>query len=109
MRIIKKNFEDKARLIGDISNFIDALEKPIEEESDSDATLCVAVRESGVRTTRLYSTQNAFLSSPPMFGDGTIHETGKLLLDKTTKECLVDALKERLGQLKEELKDLLNE
>lgn len=108
MRTIKENFEDKARLASDISVFIDALEYPLENEDDADATLCVTIQESGVRTTRLYSEQAARLSSPPMFSDGTIHENGKLLLDKATKECLVDALKERLGQLKKELKDLLN-
>lgn len=108
MRTIKENFEDKARLVGDISDFIYILENPIEEESDSDATLCVVVRESGVRTTRLYSTRN-FLSSSPTFSDETIQETGKLLLDKETRNYIVSGLKERLCQLKKELKDLLDE
>lgn len=107
MRTIKENLEDKAGLYGDIYDFISALENPIEEESDGDATLCVVVRESGVRTTRLYSKYPVALLSSLNVGDGTIHETGKLLLDKATKECLVDALKGRLETLKKEIKGLI--
>lgn len=60
MRTIKENFEDKARLVGDISNFIDALEHPLENEDDKDATLCITIQESGVKTTRIYSERELF-------------------------------------------------
>lgn len=73
------------------------------------ATLCITVRESGVKTTRLYGKLPIASETLPMWSDGTIHETEKLLLDKETRDCLVNALKERLGQLKKELKYLLNE
>lgn len=109
MRTIKENFEDKAKLVGDISNFIDALEHPLENEDDKDATLCVTVRESGVKTTRLYSKHKLAFEIPSMWSDGTIKETEKLLLDKETRNCIIEGLKERLCQLKKELKDLLNE
>ena len=109
MRIIKKNFEDKARLVGDISNFIDALEHPLENEDDKNATLCITVRESGVKTTRLYSKEPIASETLPMWSDGTIKETEKLRLDKETRDCIVSGLKQRLCQLKQELKDLLNE
>ena len=109
MRTIKENFEDKARLVGDISDFIDALEHPLENEDDKDATLCITVRESGVKTTRLYSKEPIVSETLPMRSDGTIKETEKLLLDKETRNCIVSGLKERLCQLKKELKDLLNE
>ena len=45
MRTIKENFEDKARLAGDISDFIKALEHPLENEDDEDAELCIAIQE----------------------------------------------------------------
>ena len=109
MRTIKENFEDKARLVGDISDFIDALEHPLENEDDKDATLCITVRESGVKTTRLYSKHELAFEIPSRWSDGTIRETGKLRLDKETRNCIVSGLKERLCQLKKELKDLLNE
>lgn len=107
MRTIKENFEDKARLAGDISYFIDALEHPLENEDDEDATLCVTIRESGVRTTRLYSKHELRFEAPSRWSDGTIKETEKLLLDKETRDCIVDALKDRLGQLKKEMKGLI--
>ena len=109
MRTIKENFEDKARLVGDISDFIDALEHPLENEDDKNATLCITVRESGVKTTRLYSERELSFATPSRWSDGTIKETEKLLLDKETRNCIVSGLKERLCQLKKELKDLLNE
>ena len=109
MRTIKENFEDKARLVGDISDFIDALEHPLEKEDDKDATLCITIQESGVKTTRLYSKHELAFEIPSMWSDGTIKETEKLLLDKETRNCIVSGLKERLCQLKKELKDLLNE
>ena len=109
MRTIKKNFEDKARLVGDISEFIDALEHPIENEDDKDATLCITIQESGVKTTRLYSKEPIVSETLPMWSDGTIKETEKLLLDKETRDCIVGGLKERLCQLKKEIKCLLNE
>ena len=109
MRTIKENFEDKARLVGDISDFIDALEHPLENEDDKYATLCITIRESGVKTTRLYSKEPIVSETPPMWSDGTIKETEKLLLDKETRNYIVSGLKERLCQLKRELKDLLNE
>lgn len=109
MRIIKENFEDKARLVGDISNFIDALEHPLENEDDKNATLCITIRESGVKTTRLYSIHEFAFETPSMWSDGTIKETEKLLLDKETRNCIVEGLKIRLESLKRELKDLLNE
>ena len=109
MRTIKENFEDKARLVGDISDFIDALEHPLENEDDRNATLCITIRESGVKTTRLYSKQELVFEIPSRWSDGTIRETEKLLLDKETRNCIVSGLKERLCQLKKELKDLLNE
>lgn len=108
MRTIKENFEDKARLVGDISDFISALEHPLENEDDKYATLCITVRESGARTTRLYSTKPIF-ETLPMQSDGTIKETERLLLDKETRNYIVSGLKERLCQLKKEIKDLLNE
>lgn len=109
MRTIKENFKDKARLVGDICDFIDALEHPLENGDDKDAALCITIQESGVRTTRLYSQHELALEIPSMWSDGTIKETGRLLLDKETRDCVVNALKERLCQLKKELKDLLNE
>jgi hypothetical protein len=109
MRTIKENFEDKARLVGDISDFIDALEHPLEKDDDKDATLCITIQESGVRTTRLYSKHELAFETPSMWSDGTIKETDRLLLDKETRNCIVSGLKERLCQLKKELKDLLNE
>lgn len=109
MRTIKENFEDKARLVGDISYFIDALEHPLENEDDKDATLCVTVRESGVKTTRLYSKHELDFETPSMWSDGTIHETEKLLLDKETRDCIVEGLKKRLESLKREVKGLLDE
>ena len=109
MRTIKENFEDKARLVLDISDFVDALEHPLENEDDKYATLCITVRESGVKTTRLYSKEPIVSETLPMCGDRTIKETEKLLLDKETRNCIVSGLKERLCQLKKELKDLLNE
>ena len=54
MRTIKENFEDKARLAGDISDFIKALERPLEDEDDENAELCITIQEIGVKTTRLY-------------------------------------------------------
>ena len=109
MRTIKENFEDKARLVGDISDFIDALEHPLENEDDKDATLCITVRESGVKTTRLYSKNELAFEIPSRWSDGTIKETEKLLLDKETRKYIVNGLKMRLNGLKKELKDLLNE
>ena len=109
MRTIKENFEDKARLAGDINDFIKALEHPLENEDDEDAELCIAIQESGVKTTRLYSKVPIIPQTLPMWSDGTIKETEKLLLDKETRNCIVSGLKERLCQLKKELKDLLNE
>jgi hypothetical protein len=108
MRTIKENFKDKARLVGDISDFIDALEYPLENEDDKDATLCITVQESGARTTRLYSKHELAFEIPSMWSDGTIKETKKLYLDKETRNCIVGVLKERLCQLKKELKDLLD-
>ena len=109
MRTIKENFEDKARLVCDISDFIDALEHPLENEDDKGATLCITVRESGVRTTRIYSERELTREAPSMWSDGTIKETERLLLDKETRNCIVSGLNERLCQLKKELKYLLNE
>lgn len=109
MRTIKENFEDKARLVGDISDFIDSLEHPLENEDDKYATLCITIQESGVKTTRLYGKEPIASEMLPMWSDGTIKETEKLLLDKETRDCIVSGLKERLCQLKKELKDLLNE
>ena len=109
MRTIKEDFEDKARLVGDISVFIDALEHPLENEDDKHSTLCITVRESGVKTTRLYGKEPIASETLQMWSDGTIKETEKLLLDKETRNCIVGGLKERLCQLKKELKDLLNE
>lgn len=109
MRIIKENFEDKARLVGDISDFIDALEHPLENEDDKDATLCITIQESGVKTTRLYGKVPIVSETLPMWNDGTIKETEKLIIDKETRNCIVSGLKERLCQLKKELKHLLNE
>ena len=109
MRTIKENFEDKARLVGDISDFIDALEHPLENEDDKDATLCITIRESGVKTMRLYSKQELVFEIPSRWSDGTIRETEKLLLDKETRNCIVEGLKKRLDSLKREVKDLLNE
>ena len=107
MRIIKENFEDKARLVADISDFIDALEHPLENEDDQNATLCITVRESGVKTTRFYGKHIITTETLPMWSDGTIKETEKLLLDKETRDCIVNALKERLGQIKKKIKDLI--
>ena len=109
MRTIKENFEDKARLVGDISDFIDALEHPLENEDDKYATLCITIRESGVKTTRLYSKEPIASETLPMWSDGTIKDTEKLLLDKETRNCIVSGLKIRLNELKKELKDLLDE
>lgn len=109
MRTIKENFKDKARLVGDISDFIDALEHQLENEDDKDATLCITIRESGQKTTRLYSKHELAFEIPSRWSDGTIKETEKLLLDKETRNCIVSGLNERLCQLKKELKDLLNE
>lgn len=109
MRTIKENFEDKARLAGDISDFIKALERHIEDENDEDAELCITIQESGVRTTRLYSKVPIIPQTLPMWSDGTIKETEKLLLDKETRNCIVEGLKKRLESLKRELRDLLNE
>lgn len=107
MRTIKENFEDKARLVADISDFIDALENPLENDDDKDATLCIAIRESGVRTTRLYGKEPIVTEMLPIFSDGTIKETDRLLLDKETRDCIVDALKGRLGTLKKEMRHLI--
>ena len=107
MRTIKENFEDKARLVGDISDFIDALEHPLENEDDKDATLCITVQESGVRTTRLYSKHELAFETPSMWSDGTIKETERLFLDKATRNCIVGALKERVETLKKEIKGLI--
>ena len=109
MRTIKENFEDKARLVGEISDFIDALEHPLENEDDKDATLCITVQESGVKTTRLYSEHELSFKMPSRWSDGTIKETEKLFLDKETRNFIVSSLKQRLCQLKKELKDFLNE
>ena len=109
MRTIKENFEDKARLVGDISDFIDALEHPLENEDDKYATLCITIRESGVKTTRLYSKEPIASETLPMWSDGTIKDTEKLLLDKETRNCIVSGLKIRRNELKKELKDLLDE
>jgi len=109
MRTIKENFEDKARLVSDISDFINALEHPLENEDDKDATLCINIQESGARTTRLYGKyKHLAMETPPTWSDGTIKETEKLLLDKETRNCIVSGLKERLCQLKKELKNLLD-
>ena len=109
MRTIKEKFEDKARLVSDISDFIDALEHPLENEDDKDATLCINIQESGARTTRLYGKYRRLqVETPPTWSDGTIKETRKLLLDKETRNHIVSGLKERLSQLKKELKDLLD-
>lgn len=107
MRTIKENFEDKARLVGDISDFIYALERPLENEDDKNATMCITVQESGVRTTRIYSEHELAREAPSMWSDGTIKETEKLLVDKETRDCIVNALKERLGQLKKEIKVMI--
>lgn len=107
MRTIKENFNDKARLVGDICDFMDALEHPLENEDDKNATLCITIQESGVRTTRLYGKNIIVSETLPMQSDGTIKETEKLLLDKETRDCIVSALKERLRQLKEEIRDLI--
>ena len=108
MRTINENFEDKARLAGDISDFIKALERPLEDEGDENAELCITIQESGVRTTRLYGKVPIIPQTLPMCSDGTIKETEKLLLDKETRNCIVGGLKERLCQLKKELKDLID-
>ena len=92
MRTIKENFEGKARLVGDIDEFTDALEHPLENEDDKFATLCITLQESGAKTRSMY---------------GTIQQTGKLLLDKETRDCIVDALKGRLETLKKEIKGLI--
>lgn len=100
MRTIKENFEDKARLVGDISVFIGALEHQLENEDDKYATLCITVQESGVKTTRIYGKKPITSETIPMWSDGTIKETEKLLLDKETRNCIVSGLKQRLCQLK---------
>lgn len=108
MRTIEENFEDKAKFSSDLCYFIGALEYPLENEDDQNATLGITVQESGVRTTTLYSRPPIpNLGLPPMVSDGTIHETAKLHLDKETRDCIVDALKGRLETLKKEIKGLI--
>lgn len=92
MRTIEEKFGSKARLVGDIDEFIDALEFPLENEDDKFASLCITLQEGGARTRQMY---------------GTIHETAKLPLDKETRDCIVDALKGRLETLKKEIKGLI--
>ena len=69
--------------------------------------MCITVQESGVRTTRIYSEHELAREAPSMWSDGTIKETEKLLVDKETRDCIVNALKERLGQLKKEIKVMI--
>lgn len=103
MRTIK-NWQDKARLVGDLTDFMLSLQHPIEKDYDENATLCVAVRESGARTTRLYSRNVVEFANDSPWGDGTIRETYLMKLDKETRDCLVSALKDRIEELRCELK-----
>ena len=107
MRVIRNNFEDKARLVADISDFISALEHPLEREDDEEAALSITIHELGQRVTRLYSTRPSPLNIPPMCSDGTIKEMGKLFLDKETRNCIVDGLKKRLESLRYDIRGLI--
>ena len=106
MRTIRNIFEDKARLVADLNDFVFALEHPLEKEDDGYANLCLAVRESGARITHMFGKLPIDCFVPDTYRDGTIHETSKLFLDKETRDCIVECLKKRIEVLKKEIKDL---
>lgn len=108
MRTIK-NWASKARLIGDIDDLIRCLQHPIEREDDENATLRLAVKESGVNTTMVYSERPIMEENRHIFGDGTVHESYLMYLDKRTRDCIVEGLQKRMTELKEEIKDDLYE
>ena len=106
MRTIRNTFEDKARLVADLNDFVLALEHPLEKEDDGNTDLCIAVRESGARITRKFGKLPLDCFVPDTYCDGTTHETEKLFLDKETRDCIVECLKKRIEVLKREIKEL---
>ena len=104
MRTVER-WEEKAKLAGEISDFILSLSHPMEREDDEDAVLWISVKESGQRVTRLYGKRPLLdnLVMPPKYNDGTIYESCKMQLDKETREYIISALQRRLEALRDEL------
>lgn len=88
MRKLTTN-EAKFRTIADLYAIIDGLENTFEEEDNENATLAIFIKESGERIDRIYG-RDGITSKP-------------YPLDIDTRNCIVDTLKSRLKELKEQV------
>jgi hypothetical protein len=88
MRKLTTN-EAKFRTIADLYAIIDGLENTFEEEDNEKATLAICIKESGEKIDRVYG-RDGITSKP-------------YPLDIDTRNCIVDALKSRLKELKEQV------
>lgn len=88
MRKLTTN-EAKFRTIADLYAIIDGLENTFEEEDNENATLAIFIKESGERIDMIYG-RDGITSKP-------------YPLDIDTRNCIVDTLKSRLKELKEQV------
>lgn len=88
MRKLATN-EAKFRTIADLYAIIDGLENTLEDEDNENATLAICIKESGERIDRVYGSDGITSKPYP--------------LDIDTRNCIVDALKSRLKELKEQV------
>jgi len=79
----------KFRTIADLYAIIEKLENTIEDEDNENATLSICIKESGERIIRVYGMDGITSDHYP--------------LDIDTRNCIVDALKSRLKELKEQV------
>ena len=79
--------EAKFRMIADLYAIIDELENTLEDEEN--ATLAICIKESGARIDRVFGLDGKTSKHYP--------------LDIDTRNCIVDALKSRLKELKEQV------
>lgn len=88
MRKLTTN-EAKFRTIADLYAIIDGLENTFEEEDNENATLAICIKESGERIDSIYG-RDGITSKP-------------YPLDIDTRNYIVDTLKSRLKELKEQV------
>lgn len=79
----------KFRTIADLYAIIEKLKNTIEDEDNENATLSICIKESGERIIRVYGMDGITSDHYP--------------LDIDTRNCIVDALKSRLKELKEQV------
>lgn len=89
MRKLTTN-EAKFRTIADLYAIIDGLENTFEEEDNVNATLAICIKESGERIDRVLYGRDGITSK-------------HYPLDIDTRNCIVDTLKSRLKELKEQV------